>query len=41
VDSKRGRVSVTEGDTTRHFGMGQHIRCSLFEEAIPVDAIFN
>ena len=40
VDGKRQRVSVTEGDVTRHYGLTDSIRCSLFQAEIPVKEIF-
>lgn len=43
VDPKRKRVSVTEGDTTRHFNKDQSIHSSVFELSappIPVSSIF-
>lgn len=41
VDPKRQRVSVTEGDVTKHYGVSGSISCSLFEGAVPVKEIFR
>lgn len=41
VDAKRKRVSVTEGDVTRHYGLPDSIFCSLFQAEVRVDEIFS
>jgi Uma2 family endonuclease len=41
VDPKRKRVSVTEGDLTKHYGVSATIQCRLLEGNLPVEAIFR
>jgi Uma2 family endonuclease len=41
VDPKRKRVSVTEGDVTKHYGVSASISCSLLEGDVRVDEIFK
>jgi len=41
VDGKRQRVSVTEGDVTKHYGLSDSIVCALFDAEIPVREIFS
>lgn len=41
VDPKRKRVSVTEGDVTRHFGLAASISCDLLGTDVPVAEIFK
>ena len=41
VDDKRKRVSVTEGDVTRHYGLSDSISCSLFQAPIPIAEMFG
>jgi Uma2 family endonuclease len=41
VDPRRTRVSVTEGDVTKHYGVSGLIRCSLLEADVRVDEIFR
>jgi len=41
VDLKRKRVSVTEGDTTKHYGPTAAISCSVFAGQIQVQEIFE
>jgi Uma2 family endonuclease len=41
VDPKRKRVSVTEGDVTKHYGVGAPISCSLLGADVPVEEIFK
>jgi Uma2 family endonuclease len=41
VDDKRKRVSVTEGDVTRHYGLPDSIFCSLFQTEVRVAEIFD
>ena len=41
VDPKRKRVSVTEGNITRHYGEGEAISCSIFTSEIRVRDIFE
>ena len=41
VDSKRKRVSVTEGDVTRHSAITQIISSIVLAEPIPVKSIFE
>ena len=39
VDPKRKRVSVTEGDVTKHYAVSASFTCSLFEVDVPVGEI--
>jgi Uma2 family endonuclease len=41
VDPKRKRVSVTEGDVTKHYGVPASIWCSLLEADVGVEEIFK
>jgi len=41
VDPKRKRVSVTEGDVTKHYGVSASISCSLLEAGVRVGEIFK
>jgi len=41
VDPKRKRVSVTEGDVTKHYGIAASISCSLLGADVPVEEIFK
>ena len=41
VDPKRKRVSVTEGDLTRHYGLAASISCDLLGADVPVAEIFK
>jgi len=41
VDLKRKRVSVTEGDTTKHYGPSSAISCSVFTGQIHAQEIFE
>ena len=41
VDPKRKRVSVTEGDVTKHYGVSASIWCSLLEADVGVEEIFK
>jgi Uma2 family endonuclease len=41
VDPKRKRVSVTEGDVTKHFGVAASIPCPLLGADVQVREIFN
>ncbi|HUE21886.1 MAG TPA: Uma2 family endonuclease [Bryobacteraceae bacterium] len=41
VDPKRKRVSVTEGDVTKHYGLSASISCSLLGADVPVEEIFK
>lgn len=41
VDPKRKRVSVTEGDVTKHYGLSASIPCSLLEADVRLAAIFQ
>jgi len=41
VDPKRKRVSVTEGDVTKHYGVSASISCSLLDEDVRVGEIFR
>ena len=40
VDAKRKRVSVTEGDVTRHYGIDTSVSSELIGVSIPVGEIF-
>ena len=41
VDPKRKRVSVTEGDMTRHYGVSAAIQCHLLDGSVRVEEIFR
>lgn len=41
VDPKQQRVSVTEGDVTRHYGRGTSVSCLVVPGAISVEEIFG
>ena len=41
VDPKRKRVSVTEGDVTKHYGVVASISCLLPAEEVRVGEIFG
>lgn len=41
VDAKRKRVSVTEGNLTKHYSIPDVILCSVFPGGIPVRDIFG
>ena len=41
IDPKRKRVSVTEGNITRHYSETEVISCSIFEGQIPVCDLFE
>jgi len=41
VDPKRKRVSVTEGDVTKHYRVAASISCCLLEADVPVQAVFQ
>ncbi len=41
VDPKRKRVSVTEGDVTRHYSSAASISCDLLGADVPVAEIFK
>lgn len=41
VDAKRKRVSVTEGDVTKHYGVSASIQCHLLEGDILVEEVFR
>lgn len=41
VDPKRKRISVTEGDVTKHYGASASIACSLLEADVHVQEIFH
>jgi Uma2 family endonuclease len=41
VDPKRKRVSVTEGDVMKHYGVSASIPCSLLEADVRVAEIFK
>lgn len=41
VDPKRKRVSVTEGDVTKHYGVSASIPCSLLGADVRVEEIFR
>ena len=41
ADPNRKRISVTEGDVTKHYGISASIWCSLLEAEIPVREVFR
>jgi Uma2 family endonuclease len=41
VDPKLKRISVTEGDTTKHYGESSVVSCSLFEAGFQVKEVFQ
>ncbi len=41
VDPKRKRVSDTEGDVTKHYGVSASIQCPLLEGSVRVEEIFR
>jgi Uma2 family endonuclease len=41
VDPKRKRVSVTEGDVTKHYGVSGSISCSFLDAEVDVGEIFG
>lgn len=41
VDPKRNRVSVTEGDVTRHYGINASFECSAIGATVQVREIFE
>jgi hypothetical protein len=41
VDLKRKRVSVTEGDVTKHYGVPASMSCSLLDADVKVKEIFE
>jgi Uma2 family endonuclease len=40
VDPKRNRISVTEGDITRHYGSESSFHCGIIDATVPVSEIF-
>jgi Uma2 family endonuclease len=41
VDPKRKRVSVTEGDVTRHYGPSAQVECAILGASFPVGELFD
>ena len=41
VDPKRKRVSVTEGDVTRHYGTATQVECAISDGTFPAGELFE